>query len=83
MRFWKSYICSNKLDRNKLQFHTVQQNPKSSLWTRIYVVRGEMAREMGSPRQVSNRRRRTREGPEPACVQTPNPDRVAHAGGRG
>ena len=26
---------------------------------------------MGSPRQVSNRRRRTREGPEPACVQTP------------
>ena len=32
---------------------------------------GEMARGMGSPRQVSNRRRRTREGPEPACVQTP------------
>ena len=30
-----------------------------------------MAREMGSPRHVPNRRRRTREGPEPACVQTP------------
>ena len=30
-----------------------------------------MARGMGSPRQVPNRRRRTREGPEPACVQTP------------
>ena len=30
-----------------------------------------MARGMGSPRQVHNRRRRTREGPEPACVQTP------------
>ena len=34
----------------------------------------------GSPRQVSNRRRRTRKGPEPTCVQTPNPDQVAHAG---
>ena len=29
-----------------------------------------MAREMGSPRHVDNRRRRTREGPEPACVHT-------------
>ena len=30
MCFWKSYICSNKVGcvRNKLQFHTVQQNPK-------------------------------------------------------
>ena len=35
-----------------------------------------------SPRQVSNRRRRTRKGPEPACVQTHNPDRVAHAARR-
>ena len=26
---------------------------------------------MGSPRYVYNRRRRTREGPDPACVQTP------------
>ena len=30
-----------------------------------------MAREMGSPRHVPNRRRRTREGPEPACVLSP------------
>ena len=30
-----------------------------------------MVREMGSPRQARNRRRRTRKGPEPACVQTP------------
>ena len=36
----------------------------------------------GSPRQVKNRRRRTREGPELACVQTPFCDRVAHAGRR-
>ena len=41
-----------------------------------------VAREMGSPRHVHNRRRRTRKGPEPACVQTLNPDRVAHAGER-
>ena len=30
-----------------------------------------MARGMGSPRQAKNRRRRTREGPEPACVRSP------------
>ena len=30
-----------------------------------------IARGMGSPRQVHNRRRRTREGPKPACVHTP------------
>ena len=42
-----------------------------------------MAREMGSPKHVCNRRRRTREGPEPACVQTPFLSGVAHAGGEG
>ena len=31
----------------------------------------EMERERGSPRQVRNRRRRTREGPKRACVLTP------------
>ena len=30
-----------------------------------------VARGMGSRRHAVNRRRRTREGPEPACVQTP------------
>ena len=39
-----------------------------------------MTRRMGSPRHVRNRRRRTREGPEPACVQTPFP--VRRKGGR-
>ena len=29
-----------------------------------------MAREMGSPRHVHDRRRRTREGPEPECAIT-------------
>ena len=42
-----------------------------------------VARAMGSPRQVLNRRRRTREGPESACVQTPLLDVVAHAGEEG
>ena len=30
----------------------------------------EVARDMGSPRHVTNRRERTREGPEPACANT-------------
>ena len=38
---------------------------------------------MGSPRHAHNRRRRTREGPELACVQTPFRSGVAHAGGEG
>ena len=42
-----------------------------------------MARGMGSPRQASNRRRRTREGPEPVCVRAPLCFEVAHAGGDG
>ena len=34
MRFWKSYVCSNKLDvQETLLFLTVQQNLKSSRWT--------------------------------------------------
>ena len=40
-----------------------------------------MARGMGSPRQVRNRR--TRKGPEPACVQTPVRSGLAHAGREG
>ena len=31
-----------------------------------------VARRMGSPKHAINRRRRTRKGPEPACVQTPS-----------
>ena len=42
-----------------------------------------VAREMGSPRHAINRRRRTREGPEPACVQTSLGFGVAHAGEKG
>ena len=42
-----------------------------------------MARGMGSPRQIDNRRWRTRNCPEPACVQTPVRSGVAHAGREG
>ena len=48
----------------KLKFHLhseIKPRPWSDMWT--------VAREMGSPRHAANRRRRTREGPGPACVQ--------------
>ena len=44
---------------------------------------GSMAREMGSRRHVDNRRRRTREGPELACVRAPFSRGVAHVGCEG
>ena len=48
-------------------FNTLQLSHKvQELLSRLSV-----AREMGSTRHALNRRRRTREGPEPACVQTP------------
>ena len=42
-----------------------------------------MARVMGSPRHVRNRLRRTREGPEPAFVQTPLPQGGTRKEGKG
>ena len=51
----------------------------SSLSSRIESM--GVARGMGSPRHAPNRRRRTREGPEPACVWAPFGFGVAHAGG--
>ena len=36
-----------------------------------YEIDQGLARRMGSPRRAVNRRRRTREGPQPACVQSP------------
>ena len=47
--------------RNNLRYAEVVQD-LAAQW---------LAREVGSPRHVRNRRRRTREGPEPACVQIP------------
>ena len=40
-------------------------------------------RWMGSPRHATNRWRRTREGPEPACVRAPFKFGVEHTGGEG
>ena len=39
--------------------------------TKVRSKKWSMARGMGSPRHVDNRRRRTREGPAPACVRAP------------
>ena len=56
-------------------------NPRSKSNLLTPKTNSQTARRMGSPRQVCNRRRRTREGrPEPACVQTPLSTGVAHAG---
>ena len=58
-------------------------NPTASLVRFSKTPNRTMARGMGSPRHVVNRRRRTRKGTEPACVQTPAWERgVAHAGER-
>ena len=69
--------------RGKLSIHfTADQDTVETIY-RIILSVNQLARRMGSPRQVSNRRRRTREGPEPACVQTPFDRGVAHAGVEG
>ena len=46
-------------------------NPPECVWGTLNLLITKMARGMGSPRQAFNRRRRTREGPEPACVRAP------------
>ena len=43
-------------------------SPLSEEWVKS---KGVGQGDGGSPRHATNRRRRTREGPEPACVQTP------------
>ena len=45
---------------------THSRSAKSTTW-----YPRPMARRLGSPRQVGNRRRRTRKGPKPACVRAP------------
>ena len=63
----------SKKDLNKAELETVNisKNP-----TMVVTANGEVQTKEeamagdGDPRQVHNRRRRTREGPESACVQT-------------
>ena len=47
------------------------------------IIAGQCDHSERISRQAHNRRRRTREGPEPACVQTPFHYGVAHAGVEG
>ena len=63
------HMISQK-DLNSAEFETVTTSRSPTT----------VARETWSPRRAVNRRRRTREGPEPACVQTPFVVGVAHAG---
>ena len=72
----------NDLDK-KQSFNAFSAESKKAIKESGNIEISEMARGMGSPRQVSNRRRRTREGPEPACVLSLFLDGVAHAGGEG
>ena len=56
MEIWRQ--CEQECDANATLVFFLQKDSHQ-----------DVAREMGSPRQAFNRRRRTREGPEPACVQ--------------
>ena len=69
-RYYLKGTCSRSLCEN---WHPPECQCKKN--------RNGVAREMGSPRHVPNRRRRTRVGPEPACVQTLFSVGVAHAVG--
>ena len=59
--FWKQKNCSA----------VVEKLVSTSENSRVRELVIKMVRGMGSPRQAFNRRRRTRDGPEHACVQTP------------
>ena len=60
---WISYPdCQGAQDKQLTQYLLIYPGKNG---------RCTLARRMGSPRRDVNRRRRTREGPEPACVQTP------------
>ena len=64
---------------HRILMRTILQEKGTSQYNITILV----ARGMGSPRRAKNRRRRTRRGPELACVQTPLMLGVAHAGGEG
>ena len=79
-------ICMN--DSKDLQDAESVRSGNSNVTSRPvsfppHPIQEGMARGMGSERHVPNRWRRTREGPEPACVQTPKYRVVAHAGEEG
>ena len=58
----------------RINFAGGDQELRTSTMIRDHPIRGESRRDgqkNGSPRHGFNRRRRNREGLEPACVQTP------------
>ena len=52
-------------------FELFETDPKTQCKECLSFWSEGIAREVGSPRQVPNRRRRTRKGPEPVCVLSP------------
>ena len=76
----QSYLCKNKTSQeNQRSLQKIlepDRNPKV-IYTDNSLEFGQacevavVARGMGSPRHATNRRRRTRKGPEPACVRAP------------
>ena len=74
---WWNVVSSRHLS-NEAVWREQQKAQKQDRFFRGRQIGYLMARGMGSPRQVRNRRR-TGEGPEPARVQTPVRSGVAHA----
>ena len=60
------------MGKNFVEIQNSTMNSKDLTLKHMFDITSKLvARGMGSPRRANNRRRRTREGPEPACVQTP------------
>ena len=59
------------LKSESISWHEILHSYNSQMqWLVVSTLCQETARRKGSPKHVSSRRRRTPEGPEPACVQT-------------
>ena len=56
-------LCSEK------KCYSISEDSPQGEWDKMAELM-MVARGMGSPRHANNRRRRTREGPEPACVRS-------------
>ena len=58
-------------EKLKMELHNMEIHQKKA-GPFYRTLKTMSARSMGPPRRAINRRRRTREGPEPTCVQTPS-----------
>ena len=63
------------------KWYSISEDSPQDEWDKI-AEKMMVARGMGPPRHAINRRRRTRKGPEPACVQTPTQRGGTCRGGR-